>query len=264
MTRGKIRSGPVEVGNPPIRFAAASSNAAENAGTVHIPVSSGVLSDEAVIISENPVRVDYAVTGGSASAGSDYAPISGTLTITPGSLGAHIPVTLIDNLDDEIDRSITITLFNPTGGYLDAPVGHLLNIRDDDGAPGPSVGIALAETTRVITENTGIATFTVTLSAALSDTVTVDYATVDDTATAVEDYMPISGTLVFLPDMLAGTVRVPIVNDEQPETDETFILRLSMPVNALLLNERSTVTIRDDEVAPANNRRIIYIPLIIR
>ena len=51
------------------------------------------------------------------------------------------------------------------------------------------------------------ATFTVTLSAASSQTVTVNYATANGTATAPSDYITASGTLTFTP----GTTTQPIV-----------------------------------------------------
>ena len=72
--------------------------------------------------------------------------------------------------------------------------------------------------------------FRVSLSRAMSAAVTVDYATEDGrgmTATAGEDYTPVSGTLTFAPGETAKTVAVAILDDVIDEGEEGFALRLS-------------------------------------
>jgi len=66
-------------------------------------------------------------------------------------------------------------------------------------------------------------TFTVTLSAAGTDDVTVDYATADGTAEAGTDYVATSGTLSFASGTTtAQTISVTINGDTVDTTDETF------------------------------------------
>ena len=69
--------------------------------------------------------------------------------------------------------------------------------------------------------------FAVTLSRAASGTVTVDYATEDETATAGSDYTATSGTLTFAPGETEKTVRVAILDDLIDEGREIFRLKLS-------------------------------------
>ena len=71
--------------------------------------------------------------------------------------------------------------------------------------------------------------FTVTLSRAAGETVTVAYATADDTATAGSDYTATSGTLGFAADETEKTVSVAVLDDVLDEGDETMTLRLSSP-----------------------------------
>ena len=74
--------------------------------------------------------------------------------------------------------------------------------------------------------------FAVTLNRAAASTVTVDYATEDETATAGADYESASGTLTFAPGETAKTVRVTILADLIDEKREIFRLKLSNAVGA--------------------------------
>ena len=99
-----------------------------------------------------------------------------------------------------------------------------------------------------VNEADGTATFTVSLSAVSADEVSVDYVTADGTAMDPGDYTGVSGTLTLAPDTLSGEVIVSIVDDDQPEGPETFELRLSAAVNALIIDASGTATIGDNEV----------------
>ena len=73
------------------------------------------------------------------------------------------------------------------------------------------------------------AMFTVTLSQASSQTVTLQYATADGTAVAGSDYTAVSGTLTFAPGETVKNVAVPIADDAVDEPNEDFTLGLSSP-----------------------------------
>ena len=76
--------------------------------------------------------------------------------------------------------------------------------------------------------------FTVTLVGGPStEIVTVDYATVDDTATVTDgDYTAKSGTLVFSPGQTSKTLTVTVTEASVGESTERFKVRLSNPVGA--------------------------------
>ncbi|GIS26031.1 MAG: hypothetical protein CM15mP127_04040 [Gammaproteobacteria bacterium] len=58
--------------------------------------------------------------GGTAGSGSDYTFSSGTLTIINGATTGTITITdIINDLLDEIDETIIITLSNPVNATLD-------------------------------------------------------------------------------------------------------------------------------------------------
>jgi Calx-beta domain len=94
------------------------------------------------------------------------------------------------------------------------------------------------------------ATFVVSLSAASIDTVTVDYATADSSATARADYTPTSGTLTFAPGETSKAVTVLVAGDTMDEHHETFFLNLSNPNNASLAELRGIATILDNDALP--------------
>ena len=89
--------------------------------------------------------------------------------------------------------------------------------------------------------------FTVTLSRASAETVTVDYTTSDGTATADEDYTETSGTLTFAADDLSKTIAVPILDDALNEGNETFTLTLSNASGARVADGEATGTIENSD-----------------
>lgn len=101
--------------------------------------------------------------------------------------------------------------------------------------------------------NTGTtpATFTVTLSASSTRTVTVHYATIDGEATAPADYAAVSGDLTFAPGVVSQPITVPVRGDLLDEIDEHFTVQLTSPVNARLGQGLGSGTISDDDSIPA-------------
>ena len=94
--------------------------------------------------------------------------------------------------------------------------------------------------------------FAVTLSRASAATVTVDYATSDETAAAGADYTATAGTLTFLAGETAKTVAVPVIDDVVDEGTETLTLTLANPAggNAWLADATATGTIRNSGLMP--------------
>jgi hypothetical protein len=95
-----------------------------------------------------------------------------------------------------------------------------------------------------------LAVFTLTLSAASSNTVTVQYATADGTATAASDYVATSGSVTFAPGETQKTISVTVNGDTTYETDETFLVNLTNPSNATLSVSQGQGTIQNDDLGP--------------
>jgi CSLREA domain-containing protein len=92
-------------------------------------------------------------------------------------------------------------------------------------------------------------TFNVTLSRAISQTVTVDVATADSTATAPSDYTSVPVTqLVFNPGETSKPVTVVVNGDNAVEPDEQFFVNLSnVNANAEILDAQGVGTITNDD-----------------
>ena len=90
------------------------------------------------------------------------------------------------------------------------------------------------------------------LSGVSSQTVTVDYATANGSATAAADYSSTTGTLTFAPNVTTQTISIPILADAIDEENETFTVTLSTPTNATVSASAgtATMTITDDDAAP--------------
>ena len=95
------------------------------------------------------------------------------------------------------------------------------------------------------------ATFTVSLSKASAQAVTVSYATAEGTATAGTDYQSSSGTLTFAPGQTTQSVSVQVNGENVYEDDETFFVNLSNATNATISDTQGIGTINnDDNTAP--------------
>ena len=92
---------------------------------------SGARSDLDSILS-----VDYVTRNGTASFGSDYIAVSGTLNLYPGENQAVIPVEIIGDTTPEPNETFYLDIFNPVGGSFAEGAIKLTAARtilDDDG-----------------------------------------------------------------------------------------------------------------------------------
>ncbi len=106
------------------------------------------------------------------------------------------------------------------------------------------------------TEGQGPMTFTVRLSTAANHETRVSWTTVDGTAVAGADFVAVSGTLVFAAGETSKTLQVILADDAVVETDETFTVRLSAPIGAVLGIAEAAGTIHDDDTANASRLAI--------
>jgi|GEM_PF-1650301 len=125
--------------------------------------------------------------------------------------------------------------------------------------PGITVGdLSITEGNPQAASGTGSAvtttplTFTVSLSVASAQPVTVQYATANGTAVVGSDYAAASGTLTFAPGETQKPVTVLVSRDSTAESSETLSLILFSATNATLTKAAATGTIVDDDTLAAN------------
>jgi len=194
--------------------------------------------------SSSPVSVSYSVQAGTASAGTDFTPVSGVLTFSPDETEKTISVPVKADSITEADETFTVALSNPIGASLVQASGTGTIQNDDQGSLAISA-ISLNE------GNSGSqdAILTVTLSSAASQPVTVVYATADGTAVAGSDYTARTGTVTFPAGSTSQQIRIPVTGDTAVETDESFTVNLSKASNAVIATASAAVTLKNDDQA---------------
>ncbi len=192
---------------------------------------------------DQPISVDVETMDENAKAPDDYAARPRTpVTIAAGATSATIEVPVNGDTADELNETFLVGLTNSTNAAIFDPDGRG-TIQDDDPKP-----VLTVSDVRLVEGSTGAkaANFTVALSPAWPEPVTVRYATVDATATAA-DYTPVSGTLTFSPGDATKRVTVNVNGDTVPEPEETFVVRLSAATNAVIGKADGVGTIVDDD-----------------
>ncbi len=113
------------------------------------------------------------------------------------------------------------------GGICTAGGTQLTEVPATRTIPGPGETTSeLAVNDATASEDDATIDFVVTLDPASDETVTVDYATSNGTATGGSDYTAKSGTLTFNANETSKTVSVAILDDDEDESDETLALTL--------------------------------------
>jgi hypothetical protein len=196
------------------------------------------------------VTVDYATGDGSATAGYDYTPTSGTLTFGHGEVSKTINVPIAHDGRGETTETINVMLSNPGGGSDVGPNNAAVIGIADDGESGP---FALNASSYDVGEAEALVTIMVSRSGgSLGGPVTVDYATSDGSATAGVDYTAASGSLTFGPGETSKSFTVAVVNDSSHEDSEAFHVVLSNAGGGAALGTpaAASVAITDDDAAP--------------
>jgi ribosomal protein L35AE/L33A/urease beta subunit len=187
------------------------------------------------------VTVNYATANGTATAGSDYTAASGTLTFAPGETSKIVTVLVTGDTAVESNESFVVNLSGATAATLADAQGAGTILNDDTALSINDVSVTEGNS------GTVTATFTVSLSAVTTQTVTVSYATANGTATAGSDYTAASGTLTFAPGQTTKTVTVLVTGDTLSEANETFFVNLSGATNATFADSQGQGTILNDD-----------------
>ena len=179
-----------------------------------------------------------------------YGYKSGTSMATPHVAGAAALVWAADP---------TLTLTQVRGRILAGTeyIGHLNPSRPTVTNGRLNVSNAMPRTPRLSVSDatategdagTVTAAFTVTLSPAATQPVTVTYTTADGTAAVADnDYLAATGTLTFAPGETTKTVPVTVFGDALTEPTETFTLDLSNAGATPILDGQGVGTIQNDD-----------------
>ena len=202
--------------------------------------------------SDEAVSVLWSTSRGTAGSDDYTAASAQTLTIAAGSTSGTLTVATTEDTVAEGDEDFKVTLSAPSSGLpsrvaLASDKEATGTIEDDDDAE-ITIADAKAE------EGTGVV-FTVTLSNASDEAVSVLWSTSHDTAGS-DDYTAASAqTLTIAAGSTSGTLTVQTTEDTVAEGDEDFKVTLSAPSArlpsrvALASDKEATGTIEDDDAA---------------
>lgn len=157
-------------------------------------------------------------------------------------------------LDQTYTNTATITAYTSTPegfGHVDNRLYPATPVSDTSTFTTSQPTITIDDVIQVEGDTgTSNFTFTVSLSSASSQEITVDYVTADGTANSGSDYTAITTTtLTFNPGVTTQTIDVAVSGDTLVESDETFTVNLSNPINATLADNQGLGTIEDDETS---------------
>ena len=200
------------------------------------------------IESAKEITVPFSVAG-TAKRNVDYSIDTAPIIIPPGSTTASIVVQIIDNdnLGDVEEETIVLTLLQPINATLGTPDVLTIKITDTPIIPTVSFDSA-SQTSRNATG--GKLFVKVVLSEPAVDDVVVPY-TVSGTATINVDYSIRTSPVTIPAGGGQATIEITMYDDAMDEEDETVVVTMGTPLNAIKSNPSvHTITIYDDDPEP--------------
>ncbi|HKR12037.1 MAG TPA: Calx-beta domain-containing protein [Pyrinomonadaceae bacterium] len=208
------------------------------------------------------ISLGLSSTPGTAAQNTDYN-FFATLTNIPAGATSHtVQFQIIGDTTLEDDETFTVTLSNPTNVTI-ARATATITIQNDDPVPGITINdVTLAETN----SGTRSFSFSVRLSNPSTRQISLQFATANGSAGAGSDYTAVSGPLTFFPSQTLRTVTVLVNGDPVVEPDENFVVNLSNPTNATLVDSQGVGTIQNDDLPPVlvleeNTQRAVALEL---
>ncbi len=199
------------------------------------------------------LTVTYSVAG-TAVNGTDYAPLSGSITIPSASASATITVNPSDDATIEGDESVVLTLSSSFAYLVGSPASATVTIVDND-PPAPTVTIVATDES-ASESGADPGAFTISRTGSTASELTVMYS-VAGTAVNGTDYAPLSGSITIPSASPSATVTVTPIDDADTEGDESVVLTLSAGAGYLVGSPNSaTVTLADNDPPPTGETNL--------
>ncbi|MFO8037265.1 MAG: Calx-beta domain-containing protein [Anaerolineales bacterium] len=225
---------------PTISFTQSASGAQENEGSqkVFVEMSNGWTDN---------VTVNYSVTG-TADRGSsgDYTLSPQPLVIPKGKVRQEIDIELLDDITDEDDETIILTLDSVSVGTLGSLDTHTFTIYDDDSQPE----VSFEKSSQTKMETAGNVSVHISLSAPSTKDITIPL-TYSGTATIGEDYNATVTDVIVPGGVTSATFTVDLIDDSEYDPGESILISMGSPINGVLggITEHE-INITDDELPP--------------
>ena len=219
----------VRENDTPIRFAQTLYTVEEDAGTVVVTVTRGMLADGTQIGDVNTeTTVQYSTSDGTAVAGADYTAQSGSLTFASGVTSQTISIAITNDSDPEGDETFSLSLSSPSSdAVLSTPSSTTVQIEVSDNAGG-LVQFASAGPVVVGEDDGSIASFTVQRLSGTFGDIIVEWQIVEQGTEdlATDDFQTTRGNLTILDGEDDAILQIQPLNDATPEIAEQFSVEL--------------------------------------
>ncbi len=190
----------------------------------------------------SPLTVNYS-PGGTATPGSDFTALPGTISIPAGAASAQITITAINDTLTEGDETVAITLQSSVDYNVGLPSSGVVVIQDNE---IPTVTIATTDATA--TEGGGDSgEFSISRGTATTGNLTVQLA-ISGQATAEVDYASLPPSVVIPAGSTNVLLQVAPIDDSIREMDEKVtLLLLNSPAYNTGTAAPVSVTIKDND-----------------
>ncbi|MFH1874883.1 MAG: Calx-beta domain-containing protein [Pseudomonadota bacterium] len=227
---------------PTVNFTIANQSGDEDVGTFTITAQLSSTSG-------NNVSVPYTL-GGTATqgAGADYTITASPIIITAGQLNNTITITVNDDSMYEPAETVIVTMGSPTNAEKGATTVHTATINASDSQPSVAFTVAAQNGA----EDVGTMTITAQLSNPSYQNISVPF-TLGGTATqgAGADYTITASPVAISAGDTEASIVIVVNNDSLDEDDETVIVTMGAPTNAIQgVIKVHTATILDNDAAP--------------
>ncbi len=200
----------------------------EDSGLVQLIINRGVLPGGGTA-GDLDIETTVTVTtnSGSAASGTDFDPISRTVTFSPGLSSISIGINILDDDLPEGDEMFTVVLSDPSqDAVLSTPsiITILIRLNDDAGglaffaSPGPEVAGEDEQTP---------ARFIIRRTQTLRNLIVEWRITnTQDGQLASSDFQPSQGNITILDGQMDGLLEILAFDDALPEVSESFTVEL--------------------------------------
>lgn len=181
--------------------------------------------------------INFATIGGTATAGTDFTPVSQILNFAAGETNKLVWVDLLPDSAPEPDETLMVAISNPSSGYI-STTSTVATIFENDQSVWTITSIASVD------ENTGGKIgYIISRTGSQAPAATINFATSGGTATPGVDYTPVLQNLSFESGETSKVVWVNLIDDTIGETNESLLATISNPSSGTIQTINSSGTL---------------------
>jgi len=198
----------------------------------------------------NPVQVNLSLSGTAVGFGVDYSISSTTITVGAGNTTNSVLLTNVNDALYEGNETVVIDISGVTNGSENGTQQVTYTIMDDDAQPNASLEI-LPEYNPITDESGGQAYIRGKIDAVAGTTVSIPLSFSGTASGGGTDYSLTGTTITLTAGETMDSVRLTSLFDGIEEGDETVIIDMGTPTNAVESGtQQVTLTIEDEDAAP--------------